>query len=95
MIFPLDGPAVYKAISVTDTAQEVKVGANPLEERKVITIQPTDGIVYYGYSNSVTAANGTKIYKNQWLQLEAADTLLIYLIADTGVTVDVRITEVS
>lgn len=94
MLQPLDGPGVYKSQSVTTSPVEVKVGGSALSERKVITIQPTDGSVWYGYDNSVTSNSGTKIFKGQWIQLEASDSLPVWLVADSG-TVDVRITEVA
>ena len=95
MLLPLDGPGVYKSISVTSTPQEVKVGASVLEERKVITLQPTDGVIYYGYDNSVDDTTGTKVFKGQWIQLEASDRLPVWVVAASGDTVDTRITEVS
>lgn len=95
MLQPLDGPGVYKAISVTDTAQEVKVGASVLDERKVLTIEPTDGTVYYGYDNLVTATSGTRIRKGQLIHIEASWRLPVWVVADTGDTVDTRITEVA
>jgi len=94
-LLPLDGPAVYKSLSVGDsTPVEVKVGASVQSERKIVTIQPIDGIVYYGYDTNLTSSNGTKIFKGQWIQLEVGEMLSIYLISDSG-TVDVRITEVA
>lgn len=93
MLQPLDGPAVYGALSVS-TAAELKVGASPLEERKVVSFQPTDGIIYYGYDSSVTSSTGTKVFEGQLIYIEASDRLSVYLIADTG-TVNVRITEVA
>lgn len=95
MIQPLDGPGVYKALSVTDTPQEVKFGAAAASERKVITIQPTDGVIYYGYSNVVDDTTGTKIFKGQWIMIEAGEFLPVWVVAASGGTVDVRITEVS
>lgn len=94
MLLPLDGPAVYGNISVTTSATELKVGASALAERKVISIQPSDGVVWYGYDSSVTTSNGTKIFKDQQVRIEASETLSVYLITDTG-TVDVRIAEIS
>lgn len=95
MYQPCDGPGVYGSISVGDsTPVEVKIGGSVLAERKVITIQPIDGIVYYGYDNSVTSSTGTKIFKGQYLPLENSEDLTVYLISDSG-TVDVRITEVA
>jgi hypothetical protein len=95
MLLPLDGPAVYKTASVTDTPQEVKVGASALEERKVVTMQPIDGAIYYGYDNSVSSTSGTKIFKGQFIHLEASEKLPVWIVAEAGQTVDVRITEVS
>lgn len=95
MIQPLDGPAKYKNITVTDTAQEVKVDASVLEERKVVTIQPLGGPVWFGYDSSVTTTTGTKIFRGQFLHLEASYRLPVWVIADTGDSIDVRITEVS
>jgi hypothetical protein len=94
MFIPLNGPASYGNISVSTTAVEVKVGASVLEERTVITIQPIDGDIYYGYDNSVTSTNGTKIFKGQVYAMEATDQLPVWIVAETG-TIDVRITEVS
>ena len=95
MFIPLDGPGVQGALTVTDTAQELKVGASPLDQRAVVTIQPLDGDVYFGYDNSVTSLTGTKVYKGQYFPLEAGDSLSVYLVAETGDSIDVRITEVG
>jgi hypothetical protein len=94
MFIPLNGPAVHGALSVTTTPQEVKVGASRLEERNVLTIQPLNGDVYFGYSDSVTSLTGTKIYQGQVFPLEATDELPVWIVAASG-TIDVRITEVS
>ena len=93
MLLPLDGPAAYGALSVS-TATELKVGGSALTERKVVSFQPTNGNVYYGYDSSVSTSNGTKVLKNQLVIIEAGEQLPVYLIAETG-TVDVRITEVA
>ena len=94
MFIPLNGPAIHGKLIVTTTAVEVKVGASVLEERTIITIQPVDGDIYFGYSSGVTSATGTKIFKGQIYPMEATDKLPVYIVAATG-TVDVRITEVS
>lgn len=93
MLLPLDGPAEYGSLSVSSVT-ELKVGASVLAERKVVSFQPIDGIIYYGYSNSLTVSNGTKVFQGQLIVIEAGETLPVYLIAETG-TVDVRITEVA
>jgi hypothetical protein len=95
MFLPLDGPAVYGALSVTDTPSELKVGASVLGERKVVTIQPLDGPVYFGYDNSVSETTGVLVREGQYFPLEAGDSLPVWLVAESGDTVDVRITEVG
>jgi hypothetical protein len=94
MFEPLNGPGVYANKSVTTTPVEVKVGTNKLEDRKVVTIQPLDGVVYFGYDSSVTSSTGTKIFKNQIYPLEATDALDVYIVTASG-TVNCRITEVA
>jgi len=93
-LLPLDGPAIYAALAVTTTPAEVKVGGSAASERKVITIQPLDGVIYYGYDNTVSSITGTKLFKGQTLRIEAGEQLPVWVVADTG-TVDTRITEIS
>ena len=92
-LLPLNGPAVYNKVSITDTSTELKVGATALDQRAIATAQPSDGHIYYGYDSSVTSLTGTKIFKNQLITFEANDSLPIFLVADIGIAVDVRITE--
>lgn len=94
MYLPLDGPGLHSSLSVSTSAVEAKVGASRLEERQVVTIQPIDGDVYFGYSSGVTSSTGTKIYQGQVYPVEATDKLAVYVIAASG-TVDTRITEVG
>lgn len=94
MLQPLDGPGDQTALAVSTTPVELKVGASVLEDRKVVTIQPLDGDVYFGYTTGVTASTGTKVYERQYFPLEAGELLTVYLVAESG-TVDVRITEVG
>lgn len=91
----IDGPGVYGTISVGTTAVEAKVGASVEESRKVVTIQPMGNKVYYGLDSSVTTATGTRIFKNQILELNYYETVSIWLISDDAGGVDCRITEVS
>lgn len=81
----------YRAQSVTTTAGEALGAATILTNRKLLTITPTTGVVYWGYNSSVTTANGTPIFKNQTLALSASDIVHIYLIAAS--TIDCRISE--
>lgn len=90
-----DGPGTNTSLSVTDAASvEVKVGAEAQPERKIVIIQPQNGRVYWGYSNSVSSSNGFLISKKQTIVIEATTMLPVYIIAESG-TVDVRIAEVS
>ena len=55
-ISPVDGPAKQDALTVTNVAiVEVKVDVNPMEERKIIMIQPLGGRirVFFGYNDVV------------------------------------------
>lgn len=94
MFNPLDGPGIEGALAVNTSAIEVKVGAAVLDQRSVITIQPLDGDVYYGYTAGVTSTTGTKIFQGQVYPLEATHQLPVYVVAASG-PIDVRITEVS
>lgn len=82
--------AVNGAITVGNSAIEAKVGGSRYVNRKLLTIIPTNGTIYYGYSNLVTVANGTPIYKNQMFIISIAD-IPFWLIAANNT--DVRITE--
>ena len=95
MFLPLDGPGTHGALSVTDSPSELKVGASPFSERKVVTIQPLDGPIYFGYTNTVSSTTGTKVFQGQYFPLEAGESLNVWLVAEAGETVDVRITEVG
>lgn len=81
------------SISVSTTQVKACVGASNLVNRKVLTITPTDGFIYFG-STGVSTANGTKIFKNQTMTVAITDAVNVYLIASSG-TVDVRIIEGS
>lgn len=83
----------YKALSVTTSATEAIGGSSRLTNRKVLSITPTNGTVYYGTSNSVTTATGTPIFKNQTVSFSFTDNVPVYIIS--AGTVDVRILEGS
>lgn len=81
------------ALSVTTTAVEAKVGASRLTNRKFLSITPTNGTIYWGSANTVTATNGTPIFKNQCVTMAFTDNVAVWLIGI--VTTDVRIVEGS
>ena len=47
-----------------NTAYEAKVGVSALTNRKSLIITALDDM-YWGYTNTVTSANGSPLYKNQ------------------------------
>ena len=89
----LEVGAVYKSLTVSTSAVELKVGASALATRQAVTLLPIDRDIYWGYDSSVTTANGTKLFKGQFLMIPIGPTVTVYLIS-TGST-DVRIGELS
>jgi hypothetical protein len=85
--------SINGAISISTTAVEAKVGASRLTNRKFISITPTNGIIYWGSSSSVTIVSGTPVFKNQSLTMAFTDNVAVWLIS--AATVDVRIVEGS
>lgn len=100
MLQPLDGPSKQGKLSgvTTSTAVEVKVGASSLEDRKVITLQPTSNIkVYFADDGVVPAAatvlsDGLDHFKNAKESYEAGPKQLLYIVAASG-TADVIVVE--
>ena len=100
MFQALDGPSAQDTISVgTGTVVEVKVGASPLEERKVVTIQPKDGKIYVYFGDGVStpsigtmAADGFIQVKSSLRSYEAAKSQAVFILAVSG-TVNVTIAE--
>jgi hypothetical protein len=83
----------YRAQSVTTTAAEALGAATILANRKSLTITPTNGTVYWGFSNAVTTTTGTPIFKNQSMSFAIGSSLHVYVIS--AGTVDCRMTEGS
>lgn len=82
---------VEGAISLSTTAVEVRVGGSRLTGRKSVTIRPTTGDIYWGFTSGVTTTTGTPIYNKEFFSYGIDDAHTIYIIA-TG-AVNVRITE--
>lgn len=89
----MDVAGQSRAQSVTTSAAEALGAATILANRKVLSITPTNGTVYWGFSNAVTTSTGTPIFKNQTVTFAIGTNVHIYLIA--GSTVDCRIAEGS
>lgn len=91
----INNAGVQGALSVSTTAIEVRVGASRLVNRKLVTVfNDGSATVYWGYTNAVTAVNGTPIFKNQIHSWDAGDSISIWLIAASG-SHTCRITEAS
>ncbi len=87
----LNTGGVQSAMTVGTSAIEAKVGASRLTNRKLLTICPTDGDIYWGYTNAITTTTGTPIFKNQMVAISVGDTAAVYLVASANR--NVRITE--
>lgn len=83
----------YRAQSVTTSAAEALGAGTILANRKLLSITPTNGTVYWGFSNAVTTTTGTPIFKNQTFTIATTDNVHVYLIS--AGTVDCRIAEAS
>jgi len=93
MLLPLDGPSLQDSSSVgTVTPVEIKVGGSVLTERKVVTVQPKDGKLYYYFVDSTGAApsaatmvaDGLLIFKSQLMTFEVSEQQKIFVLAVTG-----------
>lgn len=83
----------YRAQSVTTTAAQALGAATILVNRKMISITPINGIIYWGTNASVTTVNGSPLFPNNTLFLSCTDNSQVWIIAVT--TTDVRIAEFS
>ena len=72
------------------TSVEAKVGASRAANRKVLTVTPITGILYWGFNSTVTISTGTPIFKNQEATFKASCP--IYLISPTANN-NVRVSE--
>lgn len=83
----------FRAQSVTTSAAQALGAATILVNRKVITITPTNGTIYWGTSSGVTTTTGTPLFAFQTLTLSCTDNVPVWVIA--AATVDTRIFEGS
>lgn len=97
---PLDGPSLQGQQNVTDsTVFRVRVGSTELEERKVVTIQPLDGLIWVYFGDNSTTPSAANVKDLGFSQprgsirtYEASASQEIYVVSETG-TVDVRFVE--
>ncbi len=83
---PQQGVSVV--LSLTTTAQELKVGATALPGRKYIEMQALDKNVKWGYDSSCPF----DLFKNQFFSLPAGASCTVYLKSSTG-TADIAVSE--
>lgn len=81
----------YRAVSVTATVQEALGAATILTNRKSLQIQPTNGVIYWGYSNTVSSTTGMPIASGQTVSFNATEAVHIYIVS--AGTVNARIME--
>lgn len=82
------------AITVGTSPVEVKVGITRLTNRRTVTVQPTNGPVWWGWKFNVNINTGTKIFPWQVVTFSVSDNVPIYLVSDSAGR-DVRVTEAS
>lgn len=82
---------VQGAITVGVSAVSAKVGVSNYSGRKMLTVMPTDGSVFWGYTDTVTTSTGTEIFRNQMATFKVEDTVSVWLVA--AANRNVRVTE--
>ncbi|RLA41030.1 MAG: hypothetical protein DRR06_16585 [Gammaproteobacteria bacterium] len=100
MLSPLDGPAKQDVVSVDNiTVVEVKVDATPMVDRKVVSLQ-ADGKfrVYFGDGTNIPNAalllsDGIKQPKDTLRSYEAGGAQQVFVLSDTGASINVTIVE--
>jgi hypothetical protein len=78
-----------------NTAYELKVGANKLANRKLLTAICLDSDIFWGYNNTVTTANGFPLYRQQvgiW-ELDPQDSTTAIWVVCSQNNKNLRITE--
>lgn len=84
---------VHGSLTVGTSAVEAKVGGSALANRKTLTIfNNSNADIFFGYSNAVTTATGTPIFKNQFAEFEVGPSTSVWLIAGTAGN-NTRVTE--
>ena len=97
---PLDGPSLQGQQDVTDSVVfRVRVGSSELDQRKVVTIQPLDGLIWVYFGDNSTVPSAATVKASGFTQprgsirsYEASTSQEIYVVSDTG-TVDIRFAE--
>lgn len=82
----LDQGGVHGVLSVGTTPVAVRVGASNLANRKRLTFinNSTATALYYGFSNTVSAATGFPIFRNQPVSDAWGPNTTVWIVAASG-----------
>lgn len=83
----------YTNKSVTTAATLMNVSGTNMTLRKLLVIQPTNGVIYVGSNSSVTITTGMPIYTTQTLSFAVGPNISVYAIG--AATVNVNVIEAS
>lgn len=80
-----DNGGVQGVIAVSTTPVAVRVGGSNLANRKRLLFINTGGVnLYWGFSNSVSSANGVIIFRNQPVSDSWGPNTTIWIVAASG-----------
>lgn len=89
----LNTSGVHGSLTVGTSSVEIKVSGSRLSDRKCVTLlNNSTKLMYWGYSNSVTAATGTPVEKGQLFTWAIGQDLAIWVIGEQAGQ-DARVTE--
>lgn len=82
----VDTTGLYGTITVGTSPVEVKVGASPLNSRKLLTLDNTSNTTFYwGYNNSITtSAFAGRIFKDQQASWAVGPNVSIWIVAGSA-----------
>jgi hypothetical protein len=83
---------VEGVVSVGTSPVELKVSTSRLTGRRNLSFMPFDGLIYYGFSPSVSTSTGIKVFNNQHVSLDAGN-VAIYAISAVALGVNVIVME--
>lgn len=75
------------AVAVSTTAVAARVSASNLTNRRMLTICPTNGTVYFGATSAVTTSTGIPILPNVIITFAITDAVTPFLIAASSTNV--------
>lgn len=70
-----------QSLTVSTTAVQALGGATILAQRKLLTITPTSGTIYWSVNSGVTTSTGFPLFANQTLFLSFSSGVPVYLIS--------------